>query len=89
MSESNTQQTEEPIEVTLAYWLSRFEGTIEYFKDSQLHIHECITSMEGQCFTEEQKKVAEAVLNDALALSFIVKNYSEPLKQFINYQTKR
>lgn len=80
-------QDEEPIERKLAWWLDSFEGHVNYIKDSQQLLHDCITEMNDQCFNEAQKKACATFLNNALSLSFLVKNYPEEITKFVKYHT--
>ncbi len=81
------QEQQETIETKIAYWLDSFEGHVNYIKDSQQLIHDSITEMNDQCFNVEQKKACATFLNNALSLSFLIKNYPDEIRKFVKYHT--
>lgn len=80
-------QNQDNIETKIAYWLDSFEGHVNCIKDSQQLIHDCIAEMDQQCFNLEQQKACATFLNNALSLSFLIKNYPDEIKKFVKYHT--
>ena len=85
---SSNNEEIEPIETKLAYWLDTFSGHLETNPKTQELVHNSIMSLNEQLFSKEEKFAVGAILNNALSLSFIVKNYPDRVKEFIKYQTR-
>lgn len=83
----NNSQTD-TIEAKLAYWLDTFEAHVNKTNNTQENLHDCIVQINEQNFTKAQKQAASDFLNDALSLSFLIKNYKEDVEKFISYHSK-
>jgi hypothetical protein len=84
--EEKTQET--PIEYKIACWLDSFDGHLEALPNVQQHLHDAILSVNNQCYDEKESKVVQAFLNSALSLTFIMRDYPEKIKPFIEYHMK-
>lgn len=88
MTNTEEQNQETPIEYKIACWLDSFDGHLEFLPNAQQHLHDAILSVKEQCYNEKEAKVVKQFLNASLSLTFIIKDYSEEIKSFIQYQMK-
>ena len=79
---------ENPIEYKIACWLDSFDGHLEFTPNAQQHLHDAILSASDQCYAPEEAKVVQKFLNSALSLTFIMRDYPEKVKSFIQSQMK-
>ena len=85
----NREETQEtPIEYKIACWLDSFDGHLNYLPNVQQHLHDAILSVNDQCYDEKEVKVVQSFLNSALSLTFIMRDYPEKIKPFIEYHMK-
>lgn len=88
MSKETEQTQETPIEYKIACWLDSFDGHLEVLPNAQQHLHDAILSVNDQCYDEKESKVVQSFLNSALSLTFIMRDYPEKIKPFIEYHMK-
>ena len=84
----NKQQTE-PIEYKLAAWLDSFDGHLEFLPNAQQHLHDCILSIDEQCYNKKESATAKAFLNASLSLTFLLKDNPDKVNSFIDYHFKK
>lgn len=86
---SNTEvKNQVSIEYEIACWLDTFEGHLDSLPNVQQNLHNAILNVNEQLYNEAEAKVVQSFLNTALSLTFIMRDYPEKIKPFIEYHMK-